>query len=262
MLIIGLAGKARSGKDTIADYLVRKYGFIKFAFSDALYQEVQDAFNLPDQSLLRDAETKEVETERLSLINCVDDEFNAVVIPLLDKIPLDVGTLWRNPYHKPLSPRQVLQWWGTEYRRAQNPRYWLEKNDEWLELQRKAVKYPEHAPACFVNTTVRFPNEQEWIHAKGGNVWHVWRDDIRAVNPHPSENQLSKLPVEREIYNLDTIARLHYGVDLLFQTGAEFVRVEPMERPDPRVTWEIPGFDPYGEYDTAHIELNADKEQA
>jgi hypothetical protein len=86
---------------------------------------------------------------------------------------------------------------------------------------RKAVKFPEHAPACFVNTTCRFPNEQEWIHQKHGNVWHVWRNDIRAVNPHPSENQLSKLPGEREIYNNDTIERLYRGVDLLFTTGAD-----------------------------------------
>jgi dephospho-CoA kinase len=60
VLIIGLAGKAGTGKDTIADYLVRKYGFVKFAFSDALYQEVQDAFGLEDQDLLRNRDTKEV----------------------------------------------------------------------------------------------------------------------------------------------------------------------------------------------------------
>ena len=36
MKIIGLAGRARSGKDTIANYLVKNYGFKQFAFAEHL----------------------------------------------------------------------------------------------------------------------------------------------------------------------------------------------------------------------------------
>ena len=35
-MIIGLSGKAQSGKDTVGDYLVRSYGFIRVASADAL----------------------------------------------------------------------------------------------------------------------------------------------------------------------------------------------------------------------------------
>lgn len=36
MVLIGLTGKKRSGKDTTADYLVEKYGFSKMSFSTPL----------------------------------------------------------------------------------------------------------------------------------------------------------------------------------------------------------------------------------
>jgi hypothetical protein len=36
MKIIGLAGRARSGKDTVANYLVKQYGFKQFAFAEHL----------------------------------------------------------------------------------------------------------------------------------------------------------------------------------------------------------------------------------
>lgn len=35
-MIIGISGKARAGKDTLADYLAQNYGFIKVAFADEI----------------------------------------------------------------------------------------------------------------------------------------------------------------------------------------------------------------------------------
>lgn len=227
MLVLGLAGQAGCGKDTVADYLVRRYGFRKFAFSDRLYSEVAEAYGLEDQSLLRDRATKEVPTERLALKNCDYSPFYCLAVDLLDPaLNLDREAV----FHAPLSPRQVLQWWGTEYRRAQDPDYWLKQTTAWLNKQRNTI-YPEHAPQFFVNTTVRFPNEQDWVHSFGGNVWHIHRDSATPVNSHVSEQPLEVLEGERELWNNDTIDRLHYGVDLLLSTAARFVRIEPMEAP-------------------------------
>lgn len=228
MFILGLAGEAGVGKDTVADYLVEKYGYVKFAFSDMLYAEVQLAFGLEGQDLLRDRSTKEISTPRLALKNCADGEFAS----LAGQLVLAAAPNIQGPVSEEgLSPRQILQWWGTEYRRAQNPNYWLEQNDVFLEKVLKLYAYPEQRPQYFVNTTCRFPNEQAWIHAKGGNVWHIRRKGVGAINEHISDQRLPVLEGERELFNNDTVERLFLGVDLLMATGAKFVRVEPMADP-------------------------------
>lgn len=55
MLIIGLTGLARCGKDEAANHLVRKYGFRKFIFSDIIIDELKKRHmntKKDDQSLL------------------------------------------------------------------------------------------------------------------------------------------------------------------------------------------------------------------
>jgi dephospho-CoA kinase len=45
--IILLAGKAGSGKDTVANHLVKKYSFKRFAFADTLKEYVSKKYNIP-----------------------------------------------------------------------------------------------------------------------------------------------------------------------------------------------------------------------
>lgn len=53
---IVLNGLPASGKDTVADYLVKEYGFTKMAFADGIYQIAEDYFGMKtkDRQLLRD----------------------------------------------------------------------------------------------------------------------------------------------------------------------------------------------------------------
>lgn len=231
MLVLGLAGQARSGKDTVAAHLAKKYGFIPFSFSDRLYEEVADAFMLDDPDSLRRPETKEAPHPQLRLARLIagsggNHPFADVARPLISALYPDTFV---DLDGIELTPRQVLQWWGTQYRRRQDPDYWLKQATAWLHRVRGAADYPEHQPQFFVNTSVRFPNERDWIHAQGGNVWHLRRDGLPGVNAHESETPLEVLEGERELWNNDTVARLHQGVDLLLSTNARFVRVEPME---------------------------------
>lgn len=225
MIILGLAGPAGSGKDTAADYLSRRYGFVKFSFSDALYREVALAFNLEDESLLRDRATKEVPTERLALCMCDDIAFVDLARRLAndDMLTATDGA--------PLSPRQILQWWGTEYRRKQDPNYWIKEADRWLKGLHRVFPYPEQMPQHFVNTSVRFENERAWVQSfANGNVWHLHRDGADPVHAHESEAGLRVLDGERELWNNHTIDYLEMGVDQLLRTSAQFVRMEPMKQ--------------------------------
>ena len=50
-MIIALGYMARTGKDTVADYLVSRHGFAKIAFADALKDGVQAIFGLTNEQL-------------------------------------------------------------------------------------------------------------------------------------------------------------------------------------------------------------------
>jgi hypothetical protein len=244
MIVLGLAGSAGSGKDTVADYLARRYGFVKFSFSDALYREVALAFNLEDESLLRDRATKEVPTDRLMLCKCDDIAFVDLAQRLI------VADMFLPRDERPLSPRQILQWWGTEYRRRLDPNYWIKETDRWLLGLHKVFPYPEQRPQHFVNTSVRFENERAWVHSfVGGNVWHLRRDGNAAVHAHESEAGLQALDGERELWNNHTIDYLEMGVDQLLRTSAQFVRMEP----------PLPMLEEYAEIDPAAF-MNLGKE--
>lgn len=227
MIVLGLAGHAGSGKDTVADYLVERYGFVKFSFSDALYREVAEAFGLEDDSLLRQRGAKELRDRKLALINCYETGFIDVAEDILR------GDTVCSPIEQWNSPRQILQWWGTQYRRAQNPNYWIEATDMWIDGIRQMFPYPELRPQYFVNTSVRFPNEREFIMSRAapwdGNVWHIHRDAATPVASHESETPLPVLDGERQIWNNYTIEYLHMGIDQLMSSNIPSIRIEPPE---------------------------------
>jgi len=253
MQIIGLHGPARAGKDTIADYLVSRYGFLKFAFSDALYREVADAYALPDESLLRGESPKEVTTPRMALDRCDDPVFAELARSAI----LEAHQGLAFPRQIGLSPRWVLQHWGTEYRRAQDPDYWVKQGDLWMQAfvntLKRTVTQEEHEAlidsrlAQFNNDTltrgeaaeyvppigteyvvdhpgvavsgVRFQNEYDWLKRYNGVLWHVTRRGVPpiALTKHVSEEAFSLLTGDKLIQNNSTVERLHTGVVLALQ---------------------------------------------
>ena len=228
MITIGLAGAAGSGKSSAAEYLVERYGFIHFSFSDALYREVAEAFGLENEDLLRDRATKEVETPLLALSECRNREFaDLCAWAQCDATRRQLAGGYMAEFAAPRSPRLILQRWGTNYRRAQDPDYWIKKAEAWLETILQAAPYPELRPQLFVCSSVRFENEREWIKDPNGSIWHLRRFNAAPVHAHESENELPVLEGERVIYNNYTLDYLHRGVDQLLSSSAKFVRMEP-----------------------------------
>ena len=93
-MIIGICGFIGSGKDTIADYLVNSHGFRRESFANTLKDAVSAVFGW-DRTLL-EGRTKQAREWREQ----VDDWWSArLAIPNL-------------------TPRWVLQYWGTEVMRG------------------------------------------------------------------------------------------------------------------------------------------------
>ena len=88
--------------------------------------------------------------------------------------------------------RHVLQWWGTDVRRAEDSNYWINKTKLSIEHFQQG-KYQ-----CIILTDVRFENEAELITSMGGIIVKVVRPDVKKDNlsTHSSETSVSKINPE------------------------------------------------------------------
>ena len=141
-MIIGICGFQGSGKDTIADYLQNIYGFKRDSFASTLKDAVAAIFGW-DRELL---EGRTIESRQWRET---------------------VDNWWANRLDMPgLTPRLVLQKWGTEVARKS----W--HDDTWIaSLEHKLV----NAHNDIVITDVRFPNEIRAVRSAGGIVIRVVR---------------------------------------------------------------------------------------
>jgi hypothetical protein len=115
--LIALTGHAGAGKDTTADLLVALGRFRKLAFADALRGEVSNAFSVSLDDL-NAPHLKNVATVALRMRLAPRDFLAAVALSLSAASPNHRTPLSDEWLDEPRSPRQIMQWWGTEYRRA------------------------------------------------------------------------------------------------------------------------------------------------
>lgn len=144
-MIIGICGFIGSGKDTVADYLVNFHEFRRESFASTLKDAVSAVFGW-DRTLL-EGRTKEAR------------EWREQVDPWWAE-RLDMPTL---------TPRWVLQYWGTEVcRKAFHDDIWI------ASLENKLRNSRDHV----VISDCRFPNEIASIKNAGGLIVWVRRGDL------------------------------------------------------------------------------------
>jgi len=144
-MIIGICGFIGSGKDTVADYLVNFHEFRRESFANTLKDAVAAVFGW-DRTML-EGRTKEAREWREQ----VDPWWAA---------RLDMPTL---------TPRWVLQYWGTEVcRRAFHDDIWI------ASLENKLRTSKDHV----VISDCRFPNEIASIRNAGGKIAWVQRGTL------------------------------------------------------------------------------------
>ena len=131
-ILLGITGLANAGKDTLAQLLATHCGARTMAFSDGIYAEVSEAFDCTITDLaLRN--TKEQPQPWLALVHCRDVAF---VQRMQDHLAAQGHAL---DLMAPRSPRTILEWWGTEYRRHQNPAYWVNTVRQRIQRLRSEV---------------------------------------------------------------------------------------------------------------------------
>lgn len=208
-MIIGVCGFIGSGKDTVADYLVNQHEFRRESFAGTLKDAVSAVFGW-DREML-EGKSKQAREWRE-----------------------EIDTWWAKRLDMPtLTPRWVLQYWGTEVGRKSF------HNDIWIaSLENKLRQSKDNV----VISDCRFPNEVESIKDAGGKVVWVIRGelpswyktaklanngDITAINAmnelkiHSSEWAWLNTDFDLEIYNNSSIDELYNCVHDMLEVGNE-----------------------------------------
>lgn len=196
-MIIGITGLAGVGKDTAADVLVAKFGFVKVALADKMKRICADVFGFTEEQLWGPSKKRNAEDLRLPRpINGPNPPASACLTPRYALQTL--GTEWgRNCYEDVwvdyvlrvaddlatrfvfYTPQKGLEpWFGREGRRIQRD---------------------------VVISDVRFPNELRAIREADGKIWKIIRpgvDTSAEWRGHISENALDPdAPVDEIILN-------------------------------------------------------------
>lgn len=157
-MIIGVCGFIGSGKDTIADYLVNVHEFRRESFANTLKDACAAVFGW-DRTML-EGRTKQAREWREQV-----DEW------------------WSKRLDRAITPRWILQYWGTEVcRKAFHDDIWIASLENKLRNSKDSV----------VISDCRFPNEIKAIRNQGGIVIRVvrgaepeWYDHAVALNAGP-----------------------------------------------------------------------------
>ena len=199
-MIIGVCGLIGSGKDTIADYLVNIHQFRRDSFAATLKDAVSAVFGW-DRDMLegRSKHSREWREQR-------DD-------------------WWSKRLNREITPRWVLQYWGTEVcRHGFHDDIWIASLENKLRTTQDDV----------IISDCRFPNEISAIRAQGGYVIRVmrgadpdWFDAaaqhlhhgiaVPAGLPHQSEWAWAGTAFDAVIDNNSSLENLYAQVNCLLQ---------------------------------------------
>jgi len=146
-MIIGICGLIGSGKDTAADYLVNFHGFKRESFASSLKDAVSAIFGW-DRELLEGRTTASREWRE------------------------QVDVWWATRLNMPtLTPRWVLQNWGTDVLRAYfHDDIWIASLEHKLQQSKDSI----------VITDCRFPNEIKGLKEQGAKIAWI----RRGITPH------------------------------------------------------------------------------
>jgi len=185
-MLIGLVGLMGSGKDTVAEHLVEYHGFKRDSFAKSLKDAVASMFNW-DRKLLEGSTKKSREWRE------------------------QPDAFWSERFGKEVTPRWVLQYFGTEVMRGQM------YDAIWID---SCIGRYKGEPTVISDT--RFVNEIKTIKAQGGKIMCVKRGELptqkemQEKGAHQSEWDWLNSDFDFVIENNGTKEELFEKVDELF----------------------------------------------
>jgi hypothetical protein len=193
-MIIGLHGRARSGKDTVCQIMREEHRgkVVRKAFADPLKLSACRVFH-PHATL---------------------DQALAWADIIKDKAFL---TLEEGGSRTGLTGRKLLQNYGTEaHRDVFGDGFWVDVSlpsytgDRWTaQLEHFGIN-PDVDFVVF--TDVRFENEARRIKEWGGEVWEIRRAEVENGDTHASEQRLPLELIDSTFYNNGTLDELRENV--------------------------------------------------
>lgn len=182
--VIALTGAKRAGKDTVASYLVKEYGFTRVAFADPLREHI---YTLNP------------------IIHITYDIQTGVQGPIRLAEYVDLNG-WDKAKELP-EVRRLLQVYGTEVVRDQiDP-------DLWINLAMAKIR-KINGPV--VVTDMRFKNELSALVARvHARTARVVRKAAEHADAHRSEHELAGVKLDYDIDNNSTISDLEIQVEVM-----------------------------------------------
>lgn len=223
MIVVGVGSKARQGKDTFAGAIVDYYALLAdrqrkhapkvtaptvkvFKFADALYAEVNAWLATTEGKRFRGLGgillNKHYTVEEGENFQELHTPAGIYLGTKWDKEPVIVAD-WVQPEPNPevsvIAPYgkhpKLLQWWGSEYRRAQDVDYWVKKLVASIQASKVDIA---------LVTDMRFPNEASAIRGLGGATVEVQRlngDGTQFIDPSRPADHISETALNG--YNFD-----------------------------------------------------------
>ena len=189
MRIIGLNGFARSGKDTVAEFIREIHGgeVEIVAFADMIKLSAARALKA----------CTDPDDVGLNAVRDWADQFKqGYSVRIFDRIGNQVGGM---------QGREFLQRYGTEaHRELFGDDFWVDQID-W-----------ERNCDVLVFTDVRFENEARAIRERGGEVWRIERPSSRP-GLHASERPLDSALLNRTLVNNFDLEHLRGDVEFLLE---------------------------------------------
>lgn len=210
--LVGIGGLLASGKDTVADYLVEKHGWVKMGMSEPL----ADALSTLNPWIVVHDDEKEKGREWHTFYAVIESG-----VPLFPELPKNklyvkyhdlIDVVGYTQAKEVLEVRRLLQVLGTEVGRD------MIGINTWVDIAERRIVEARAEGKSVILTGVRFYNELRMIWQNSGELWWVDRPGLETSTTaagHASENSVNSDDFGTHITNDGTLEDLYQKVENL-----------------------------------------------